>query len=298
MSQLIPAPTLRKGSMIATLSAAFFGSSVVFAPYAYGAGVLPGTAIFLRFALAALVLSFALTLSRQWIILTRQQILAVFLLGFLSFSVLGITYYVALSMSPAWLIALFTAFYPVTVNLGAWLFLKERFGLPQLLALGLVVSGTILLFWQPLDDFAWGGVLLMIVNVFMVAVYILVGQHWTRGIPPAVSTTWIVTGAACGTLLYALAVDEFSFNFAPMGWLWATGFAVISTVLAISFLWWSIHLIGSSRASIIGSFEPLFGVVLAVLLLGERLSWLQGSGGILILTGMVLVQWQSQKMGK
>jgi drug/metabolite transporter (DMT)-like permease len=77
--------------------------------------------------------------------------------------------------------------------------------------------------------------------------------------------------------------------------LWVTLFAVISTVLAGTAMWWGIGLIGPSRVAIIGSFEPLVSILLAVVLLGERLLPLQIAGGMLILAGVVLVQWSPGK---
>ncbi|MFN8455526.1 MAG: EamA family transporter [Anaerolineae bacterium] len=62
--------------------------------------------------------------------------------------------------------------------------------------------------------------------------------------------------------------------------------------------WWGINLIGPLGLAILGSFEPVFSIVLAVLLLGERLWPLQVAGGVLILVGMFLVQWHPGGNGK
>ena len=136
----------------------------------------------------------------------------------------------------------------------------------------------------------------MLVNVVAVSAYILIGQRWMHGIPPMTSSTYTIWGAAGGTLLYALFVGELSFDFAPMGWFWVFCFAVISTALGIITLWWSIELIGASRSSIIGSFEILFSVLLAVLILGETMSLLQVIGGGFIMLGMFLVQWKPRRL--
>ncbi len=288
----LSAATLRKGAIIASISAISLGSSVVFVPLAYRAGVQPGMAVFLRFAIAALVLVSFLGLSGRWVWLPRQNTRAIFLLGLFGYSGMGITFYVALSLIPAWLVGLMTALYPLAVNFGSWLFLKEPVTRSQIVALGAVLLGGLMLFLQPFEGFSWPGVLLMLLNITWVTVYLLVGQRWTRGMPPTMSATFTVGGAAIGTLLYALTAGEFSFDFAPVGWLWIFCFAVISTALAILTLWWGIGLIGAARASIIGSFEPLAAILMAMLFLGESVSPLQLVGGVFILAGMFLVQWQ------
>jgi len=51
----------------------------------------------------------------------------------------------------------------------------------------------------------------------------------------------------------------------------------------------------TARAALIFCFEPLFAAVTSWLVLGERLSLLQWSGGALILTGMVLAELPGAK---
>jgi drug/metabolite transporter (DMT)-like permease len=288
----LPAAILRKGVIISSLSAVSLGASVVFVPLSYRAGVQPGMAVFLRFLVATVVLTAFLRLSGRWVHLPRRNAVAIFLLGLFGYTVMGITFYVALSLIPAWLVGLMTALYPLAINFGSWLFLREPVTRSQFLALLAVLAGGVFLFLQPFEGFSWPGVLLMLLNIFWVSVYLLVGQRWTRGMPPTMSATWTVGGATIGTLAYALTVGQFSFNFAPLGWLWIFCFGVISTALAILMLWWGVGLIGAARASIIGSFEPLAAILLAVLFLGESVSPGQIAGAVLILAGMFLVQWQ------
>lgn len=292
MTQLnISSAALRRGTAISILSAISFASAVIFIRHAYQAGILPVTAVFLRFTIAAITLVLFLILSGQWTKLPGRQAGLLFLLGFVAYTTLGTTWVIALSITPAWLVSLIIAMYPLCVSISSWIFLKEPVRRQQLIALATVLLGGIALSWRPFEGVAWSGILLMIFNVMINTAYILVGQRWTRGIPPAMSAAWLITGAMFGTFLYALLSHQISFAFAPIGWLWATFFALISTVLAILTLWWGISLIGPTRAAIIGSFEPLCSILFAVLLLGERLWPLQIVGGVLILIGVLLVQW-------
>ncbi len=287
-----PAATLQKGVIISAISAISLAMSVVFVPMAYRAGVTPGTAVFLRFAIATVGLVLFLLLTGRWTTLPRRNTIAIFLLGFVGYSIMGTTFYVALSLIPAWLVGLFTALYPLTVNLGSWLFLKEQISRRQQYALGSVLIGGLFLFLQPFEDISWLGVLLMCINIVTVSIYLLVGQRWTRGMPPVMSATWTVGGATFGTIIYALSANQFSFSFAPVGWIWVFCFGVISTALAILTLWWGIGIIGAAKASIVGSFEPLGAVLLAVLLLGETISATQVFGAMFILAGLFILQWR------
>jgi drug/metabolite transporter (DMT)-like permease len=282
--------TLRKGATIAVLSAISYSTAIVFVHHAYRAGILPGTAIFLRFAIASIVLAGFLALTRRWVKLPHTQVVALFLLGFLAYTTLGTTWFVALSTTPAWLVSLIVSIYPLLVNIGSWLFLGDVPDAPRITALVLVLAGSVALFWRPFEGVALTGVWLMLLNVMVNALYVLVGQRWTRGVPPGMSTAWMVIGAMVGTFFYAVLVGQLSFQFDPTGWAWASLFAVVSTALAIMFLWWGIGLLGPSRATIIGALEPFLSILLAVLVLGEAMSPLQAGGGVLILIGAILVR--------
>lgn len=268
-----------------------FGSAVVFIRYAFQAGMSPITAAFLRFTLAALMIMALLSLSRRWSPISPRRAVTLLSLGMIMYTTAGVTWLTAFSLIPAWLVSLIIAFHPLIVTLGSWLFLRERLHWPQILALLTVLLGSACLFWRPFEGAAWTGIWLMLLNVVVSAAYLLIGQRWTRDLPPLTSTIWLVTGGMLGTLTYGLLFNQLSFGFAPSGWFWISLFAAVSTVLAVSMLWWGINLIGPSRTAILGSFEPVFSIVLAVLLLGESLQPLQIAGGMLILVGMFLVQW-------
>jgi drug/metabolite transporter (DMT)-like permease len=273
-----------------TLSAASYASAVIFVRFAYNAGITPGTAVFLRFLLACIALGAYLRLTGRWQTLLIRQAASLFLLGLLAYTLLGITWFVSLSTTPVWLVSLFGAVSPVVVSFGSWLFLRESISWQQIAALTAVVLGGMLIFWQPFESRVTIGLVLMSLNVLINAVYVLVGQGITRRVPPVQSAFWMISGAALGTLLYALTAGQLSLVFQPQGWLWVAMFAIFSTALAISFLWWGINLLGPSKAAIIGSMETVFSVSLAVLLLGERLDALQVVGAALILVGVMLVR--------
>jgi drug/metabolite transporter (DMT)-like permease len=263
---------------------------VVWVRYAYDAGVTPGTAIFLRFALASAALAVFLRWSGLWVDLPAGQVAALFLLGLLTYTLMGIGWFTALSVTPAWLVSLFVALFPLPVALGSWLFLGEGVEPQQVLALLAVVAGGVALFWRPFEGDVLTGSALMLLVVTANAVYVLAGQRWTQGTHPGMTTLWTALGATLGTLAYSSLSRQLTFRFAAGGWGWAGLFAVVSTGAAIMLLWEGIAHIGPSRASIIGSLEPLFSIVLSVLVLGERMTMLQMSGGALILLGVLLVQ--------
>lgn len=288
-------PLLRRGTLFSTLAALCYASAVVFIRFAYAAGVLPGTAIFLRFLLGSLVLWLMARLVGRRSAITGIQRMKIFLLGLVAYTVLGVTWFVALKSSPAWLVSLFSALSPLAVNLIGWLFVKESIRGSQLLALAGIVTGVLVLFWRPLGADTLPGVILMTINLLANAMYFWVGKRMMIGAAPLDTAFWLTSGATFGTLIYALASSEFSLAFAFWGWLWILAFAVVSTALAITFLWTGIGLLGPAKASIVGAIEPVFAILLAVLVLGERLTGMQAVGGLLIIGGASLVRYDFQE---
>ena len=70
------------------------------------------------------------------------------------------------------------------------------------------------------------------------------------------------------------------------------GVGVVSTFIAIQAFYAGAHRIGAARASLVSTVEPIWTIVLAGILFGERLTPLQLVGGGLILGGVVIAQTQ------
>ena len=98
--------------------------------------------------------------------------------------------------------------------------------------------------------------------------------------------------AACG--LPQVLDQEWSFD-------WATwtgfGFAVVGPLFLTNILWFtSIDRVGPSRASLFSNLQPFFGVVFALILLGEGLDVWEVLGGLLIFGGIVLERVRRRPM--
>ena len=79
-----------------------------------------------------------------------------------------------------------------------------------------------------------------------------------------------------------------SFHFSPLMWA-SFGFAVVGPLFLTNILWFTaISRVGPSRASLFSNMQPAFGVVFAILLLGEQLSRWEIVGGVLILAAVLV----------
>jgi drug/metabolite transporter (DMT)-like permease len=78
-----------------------------------------------------------------------------------------------------------------------------------------------------------------------------------------------------------------SFHFSTLMWV-CFGFAVIGPLFLTNILWFTaIAKVGPSRASLFSNMQPAFGVVFALILLGEHLSRWEVVGGVLIISAVL-----------
>jgi drug/metabolite transporter (DMT)-like permease len=75
-----------------------------------------------------------------------------------------------------------------------------------------------------------------------------------------------------------------------LGWeVWVLlAFATLGPLVVTNVLWFrSLHRIGASRATLVANLQPFVAAVFALVLLSERMTWLQVVGGILIAGGIL-----------
>ena len=182
--------------------------------------------------------------------------------------------------------------YPAMVALMSAL-LGERLPFQSWLALGLTLVGVAL----TAPDFSQGfsgdtsiGVILSLVNAFIVGVIVMLSSRILRGHTElARASSWTVTGACLVFLALAL-LRPLGVPQRPAEWLGLLAMASFSTVFPIFFLNAGIQKLGPTRASIMGTIEPVFTTILAILFLGETIQPVQLFGGLLILASLLLLQ--------
>ena len=74
-------------------------------------------------------------------------------------------------------------------------------------------------------------------------------------------------------------------------WGWITGIIVIASLLAFSLFQHGVNIVGSSLASVFLYLLPVYGVTLAIALLGERLEAFHLIGIPLVLSGVIIATW-------
>jgi uncharacterized membrane protein len=109
---------------------------------------------------------------------------------------------------------------------------------------------------------------------------------------PAAAGALMTTATAIVFTVLALATGSSLWpSDVPAGaWLPLLGLGVIATAVAIQTFYAGVKRVGGARASLISTVEPVYTIVLAMILFGESLEPVQVVGGVLVLAAVILAE--------
>ena len=271
-------------------SATGFATLAIFAKLAYASGLGTEQTLAFRFLLAAIgMLVLAVVIGQNPLRLNRMRLVTLLALGGLVYTGQSLTYFVALRSLPASLVVLIAYIYPSLVVVAGWLFLRRTVSRWHWLALAASFAGVALLVGGTRFEFSWA-LVLAIASPTIYTGYILIGERVMTSVPAVAASAVIMSGAALAFCLLAALNHELALPRNANGWAVGVGIALFPTMVAISLFMAGLPRVGAARAALISTVEPVITVVLAVVLLGDRLSAVQVMGGVLVLLAVILVQ--------
>lgn len=274
------------GILLILVSAASFGAMAIFARLAYASGAAPVTVLFLRFAIASAIM-LGLMLVRRAPFPRGRVLLGLVAMGAVGYVGQSFSYFTAVSLASAGLVALLLYLYPVLVMAFGALLFKERITPARVFALLLALAGAALTI-GPTGGGRPLGIALGLAAAVFYAGYILAGSRIMRRVPAIPASTVIIgTAALVYGGLVALAGPRLPAT--AEGWLAILCLAVISTVVSIATFLAGLERIGPTAAAMISTVEPAITVGLAALVLDERVGALTLLGGALILAAVLIV---------
>jgi drug/metabolite transporter (DMT)-like permease len=115
----------------------------------------------------------------------------------------------------------------------------------------------------------------------------------TADVPDPSPAAAIMTTATA--LVYALLLLGSGGSVSPLAvpsgtWLAILGLGLVATAIAIQTFYAGVKRVGGARASLISTVEPVYTVVLAMLLFGERLTTMQLIGGAMVIFAVILAE--------
>ncbi|MBP2638739.1 MAG: carboxylate/amino acid/amine transporter [Firmicutes bacterium] len=278
------------GTLTIVASAAGFATLAILIKFAYAAGANAITILSARFLIAALFLGLLLKKRGISLYVGKKIGLQLFLLGALGYGNMALLFASSLNYLPASLTAMLLYAYPTLVTLMSFVLGNERFSFKKGSALFISFVGLILVLGVSYNEIHPVGVFLGLGSAFIYACYIIIGNRLLKDVTPLVTTIYVCASAAIFFILIGLVTGDLLFNLPLQGWLAMLAIAVFPTIIGIlGFFSGSAH-IGATNASIISTVEPLITVILAAILLNESITLAQALGGVLIITGIVILQ--------
>jgi drug/metabolite transporter (DMT)-like permease len=265
--------------------------------------VPPASAAFYRFAIATVVLAILARLidgricipaRKQWIPLTLLGLTGVFCYNMLFFS--GLQYISAGRAS------LIIALNPLLITISAVIFFRETLSLRQFGGVLLSLSGALVVIsnGNPATVFSGGfgrGELAILGCVASWATYSLIGRKVLTTLSPLASVFY---SSLIGTLLLAgpalqQGAAEGLFLYSKTAWLSLAFLGLFGTAIGFSLYYQAIKKIGSSRSSVFINLVPFFSICLSWLILDESVKPVVLVGGLILLAGVALTNYQGKK---
>jgi drug/metabolite transporter (DMT)-like permease len=278
------------------LTALMWGGNSVAGRLAVGE-ISPMALVFWRWAIACVPLLIAARANMKAdlkVIRPRWRYVA--LAGIFGFTAFNALFYIAAHRTSAVNLSILQGLIPGLVIVGAWSFFGTRLRLLQALGVLVTMAGVVVIAAHGdistlrTLDFNLGDVM-MIVATVLYAVYILLLRQ-----RPAVSSIGLF--AAMAVVAFVTSAPLLAIEIAEGAFFWpsAKGVAVLAYValfpslIAQIFLIRGVQLIGPSRAGVFVNLVPVFGALLAVVLLGEPFALYHAASLCLVLGGLWLAE--------
>ncbi|KAA9135105.1 DMT family transporter [Microbacterium caowuchunii] len=291
---------LTPGLLVGLASALAFSSSGPLVKPLLEAGWSLGAALLIRMSLAALLLSPALVLAarRHPGVLRRRWRLIV---GFGLTAVAGcqIFYFAAMQRMPVAVALLIQYLAPVLLVLLAWIRTRRRPSGLVLAGSAIAIAGLVLVVDVSGARFDPLGTFFALLAACCVGAYFLLAERSGTELPPlALAAGGLVVGAVSMIVLCGVGILPFAVTMGVVemlgvqvpAWIPIVWVGGVATTLGYALGVRAVPLLGSRVASFVGLSEVLFALGFAWLLLGEAPGAAQILGGVLIVTGVVLVR--------
>jgi drug/metabolite transporter (DMT)-like permease len=272
------------GALYIAVSAIAFGAMAIFARIARDSGADVVTVLFLRFLIAAVLMSVVMLASgRRWPSSRNLAILAA--MGGIGYVAQSFSFFSALNYASAGLVALLLYLYPFLVTVLGAVFLRRRLTATRIVAVLAALAGTALtigggISGQPM------GIALGIGAALIYSVYILVGSRVMSEEAPLAAATVVMIAAAV-VFGGVVTVIGAAWPQDGMGWAAVVLIAVVSTVVAMVSFFVGMQKLGAADAATLSTLEPVVTFVLAAMFLGEPILPNQFAGGAVILGAVI-----------
>ncbi|WP_019998510.1 EamA family transporter [Aureimonas ureilytica] len=278
-----------KGILLVLLSACAIATVQTFARLAFDAGSNTLTVVTVRATIGAAIIALFMVGTSADFRMKRSALLLCLLIGgaygAMSFGFIGSVAYVPVAVA---VLVFFT--HPVLIAVAAHVLGRERLTRRRLVLALAALVGIAITLGQGMGEIDLRGVMLAALASAAITVIILLGDRVMRSGVGSVSMNFAMTVpvAALAVLVTTIA-GAWAFPSTLLGWVGLVG-AGVGTAVGMLAFFAAFDLIGPVRATMLSNTEPLLGIVVAAIVLGEHLQTYQWGGVLLVVAALVMFE--------
>jgi drug/metabolite transporter (DMT)-like permease len=179
---------------------------------------------------------------------------------------------------------------PIFTSLGTWLLFGQGFNRQFLIGMVVAIGGAIAIEIEQIQ-IATGGVtggIAAVLSAVFFGAYLLVLEQLRTKFDPIAIQLWVCAIASLSILPMLVFAGDQLFPSSVHGWLFVIFLALVCQVLGQGLLTYSVARLSSVVVSLVHLLEPVFSSILAWAIFGEKLSFSNGVGFVLVLIGLYL----------
>jgi drug/metabolite transporter, DME family len=289
-----------RGALLVLAASLGFATLGTLSGIAYQAGMSPAAFVTLRALLGAALLGVFLALrSGLWTPLATlpRRERAMLTAAVVANGAFNLALFTAFGMMAVGIVLAIYFTYPIMVWATSVALGRERVTVARTVALALAMIGIVLILAERLGggDSVPLGLALAAAAALGQATYIVISRHGFPSVAPEQAITLVLIGGAVMAAAAALLADGQSafgggWVASRAAWLAVLAAAVLGTAAAKVWVLHGLRLLGGTRTAVIMLIEPVGGIALAGIFLGQSISLTEAAGAALILVAAVIVQ--------
>ena len=252
----------------------------------------PITLTTLRWLIAVICLIPLVWWKEKSLLPSRKAILPLVIMGSTGVVLFNLFQFLALDFTSATNVGLISTLNMFSIAVFSYLFLREKINVFQIGSMIISFVGVLLVLSkghiETLLSIAFNkGDLLMVAAVCIWGLY-SVSSKWAMKYTTPLKAT-LYSGIFGVLILFPFNVGQFEVENVDGAFVQSILYTgIVSTVVCM--LLWNIGVqkLGATTSGIFLNFNPIFTAILAFLLLGERMTWIQGIGSAIVITGCFL----------
>ena len=259
--------------------------------------IQPATMVFLRFSMGVAILATGVQLRGQWQKLNLRDGLSLVGLGFLGISFHQWLQSTGMVTSAASTTAWIVMTSPVAIVLLGWIVLHEKVGWIQIAGTLLAATGVLLVVSRgefqlsAIGHIGTYGDVLILISAVNWAVFSVLSRKILQRLPASLMMFYVMLfGLGFSSLLFLMqnGIPDIA-NLTSRGWLAILILGIFGSGLAYIAWYDALQNLPANQVGIFLFIEPLVTMLLALIILGEPVTWASLLGGAVIIAGVWMV---------